>query len=551
MKIQPSIDPKTAWEPMTDAMWTEDNIRHLLRRASWTARPVDTKRLLGIGREGAMEYLYKQASFPESHPVIEEFADKADEELAGEMSDAVAWAKEQPRWKEKASKVKSQSFRDPYMRPIVIAHYNMLRNESGRDGGKRLPNFERRFDQSESWNKYAHEWLQIASRPQNSAFEKMNLFLQNVLVVNRDSLGNAPDYLVHIHNHQKLLRDNFYESYRDIIKRMYKGSGMGYMLDVIGSTEKRPNENFAREVQELFVLGVDRGYDEDDIKEASKAFTGYVHNPDLNPYTLTEGDQELALNPALHNQERKKVYGRSGDYNGDDVVDLIFEKEEAETYLPYLMSHFFLVEDGLSWEYLEPLGKKWREADFNLFWLVETFFTSKIFYDPAFRGQLYKSPFQYYLGILQDLGLQVEPTPEIVRELDYLGQPFSNPPDVNGWDGGAFWMNNGTINSRRIIADRLFAGDFRRSMKGATSTGGSQYYTVSDDSIRQFIQAGNKSDREIIDHFITYLLPLKPSTAYTQPLFDYYNQAEDDEKRVEALKNVILAILQSQYYQIC
>ncbi len=551
MKIKPSIDPRTAWEPMTDAMWTEDNIRHLLRRASWTARPVDTRRLATIGSEGAMDYLFKQASFPNPHPVIEAFADKIDSELGGEMSEAITWAQTEPKLKDLVPKIKARNYRDPYVRAIVIAHYGKLRKDSIRDEGKRLPNFETRFGHNQAWTDYAYEWLKIASKPQNAAFEKMNLFLQNILVVNRDSLRNKPDFLAIIHNHQNLLRANYHGSYRDMVKKMYKGRGMGYMLDVIGSTKARPNENFAREVQELFVLGVDRGYTEDDIKEASKAFTGYVIDPSTNPYTVTPDDQELVLNEALHNTDRKKVYGRSRDYNGDDIVDLVFEQEEAETYIPWLLSHHFLVEDGLSWEYLEPLGKQWRANDFNFAWLVNTFFTSKVFYDPQFRGQIYKSPFQFYLGLLQDLGLQVEPTPEIVRELDYLGQPFSDPPDVNGWDGGAFWMNNGTINSRRVIVDRLFSGDYRRGMKGTTSTSNSQYYTVSDDSVRQFITAGDKSDAEIVEHFITYLLPLNPSEAYTRPLFDYYHKAEGDDKRVEALKNVILAILQSQYYQIC
>ena len=554
MNLKPSVTPREAWEPINETQWTEDNIRHLLRRASWTARPVDVRRLKAAGLDGSMDYIFKNALYPEPHPVIEDFVNKIDEEISGdEINAAIEWAGAQPRWKDSAAKIQKKSYRDPYVRPIVIAHHNYQRAESGRNanGGANLPQFESRFGQRESWTKYAHEWLKVASSPQNSGFEKINGFLQNILVVNLDSLRNIPDYLAHIHNHQRILRDNTFESYRDIIKRMYKGRGMGYMLDVIGSTKARPNENFAREVQELFVLGVDRGYTEDDIKEACKAFTGYVADPSLNPYAMKKGDQELVLDPAQHNTDRKRVFGRSRDYDGDAIVDLIFEKEEAETYLPNMFSHYFLVENGLPEEYLEPLGREWRENDFNFFWLVETFFKSKLFYDPVFRGQIYKSPFQFYLGLLQDLGLQVEPTIEIVRELDYLGQSYSNPPDVNGWDGGAFWMNNGTINSRRIIVDRMFTGDYRRGMKGTTGTTGAENYTVSDDTIRQFITAGGKSSVEVVTHFITYLLPFDPGTAFTTPLFDHYNAAEDDDAKVTALKNVILAILQSQYYQIC
>lgn len=209
-------------------------------------------------------------------------------------------------------------------------------------------------------------------------------------------------------------------------------------------------------------MGVDNGYDEDDIKEAAKAFTGYVIDPSISPYSVETGQAELILDPERHDQTHKRVFGRSRDYDGDGIVDLVFDRPESQTYLPRQLSHHCLVDGGLPDEYLKSLGQGWAQAGFNIYWLIETFFMSKIFYDPVFRGQIYKGPFQFYLGLLQDLGLQVEPSPEILRELEYLGQPFADPADVNGWDGGAFWMNNGTINARRIVIERLFSGSYRR-----------------------------------------------------------------------------------------
>ena len=241
--------------------------------------------------------------------------------------------------------------------------------------------------------------------------------------------------------------------------------------------------------------------------------------------------------------------GRSRDYNGDDIIDLIFTKEEVETYLPKLLSHHFLIEGGLPKEYLEPLGRKWRENDFNFGWLVETFFKSRIFYDPVFRGQIYKSPFQFYLGLLQDLGLQVEPSIELVRELDYLGQSFANPADVNGWDGGAFWMNNGSINARRIIVERLFTNSYRRG-SSMTSAGASQF-VVTDDILKLFIQSKDRSDFETVDHFITYFLAVRPADSYVIPLREHFGKAEGLDDRVTALREILLTILQSQYYQVC
>ena len=547
----PNLNPQSAWRPITDAQWTEDNIRHLLRRASWTARPAEVTRLAKMAPGDAIDHLFKRAQYPASHPVVNEYADKVDEGIADEIDDAIAWAKTQPRYKDHVARIKTKSYRDPHLAAVVTAHYNMLRSEARRTGqpNKFRAQFENRFDQRESWQDYAHEWLKIANRPQNSAFEKANLFLQNVWVVNLGSVRNTDNYLADIHNHHNVIRHNFYENYPDFCKRAYKTRGMGNMLDITISTKNRPNENFARELMELFTLGVDNGYTEDDIKEIAKAFTGYKPDPDLSPYLKEPGQDELVLNPSLHDTSRKKVYGRSRDYTGDDIVDLIFTKEEVEVFLPTELCKFYLSDDEIPGEYAKALGREWRNNDFNLYWLFKTFFTSQLFYADSVRGRIFKSPNQFYLGLLQDLGLQVEPTTAVVRELDYLGQPFADPPDVNGWNGGAFWMNNGTINARRLIAKRVFSQDYRRGMK-TTDTGGVNY-TVSDEMLGGFLDSSGKQGREVVDHFITYLLPVRPKEAYTEALQSHFAAASGKEEQVAALKQAIMAILQSQYYQVC
>jgi hypothetical protein len=181
--------------------------------------------------------------------------------------------------------------------------------------------------------------------------------------------------------------------------------------------------------------------------------------------------------------------------------------------------------------------------------LLKTLFLSRVFYSPTFRGRVFKSPHQFYLGMLQDLGLQVEPSLEVVQELDYLGQPFADPPDVNGWNGGAFWMNNGTINARRLMGQRVFSDSYSRGGKMARAGAGN--YVVTDEMIGGFLESSGKEGREAVDHFITYLLPVTPREAYVEALQGHYAKAGDREAQVRALKEVILAVLQSQYYQVC
>ena len=549
MSLKIALRPTEAWKSIDSSDWTEDKIRHLLRRASWTARPADVRRLAKLSPEGAMDYLFKQATYPDPHPVVDAIPGQIDKKLGNEIEEALEWAEKDEKWESRARKVNAPSYRDPHARAIIIAHHNYQRRkvDDSNKKNKFSQQFRNRFGQGERWNDYSHKWFDIANQPRNSPLEKLNQFLQNVLVVNYRTLSSSSDDSVaDLHNHHRVIRDNFFGSYPDMCKKMFKGRGMGYMLDIIGSTKARPNENFARELMELFTMGVDRGYDEDDIKEAAKAFTGYVLDPDVSPYTVKKGQPELILDESKHDASRKRVLRRSRKMDGDGIVDVIFSRSECETYLPHMLSHHCLIDGGLPKEYLEPLGRAWRDADFNIYWLIETFFKSRIFYEPVFRGQIYKSPFQFYLGLLQDLGLQVEPSHEILREMGYLGQPFANPLDVNGWDGGAFWMNNGTINARRIIVERLFSGSYRRGSK--MTSAGAANYVVTDELIKQFISSGNHTDKEIVDHFVTYFLAVAPVKAYTRLLHSHYGKAAE---KVPALRQIILTILQSPYYQVC
>ena len=549
MKFKLTLRPEDAWKPIGKSAWTEDNIRHLLRRASWTARPADVRKLVAIGPEKATDYLFKQANYPEHHPVVDAFPDHIDKELGSEIDQAISWARNNKKWSSRIAKIKTQSYRDPHARAIIVAHHNYQRNEARENNKKNKfdKQFRDRFGQGDMWNKYAHKWFDIANQPRNSPVEKLNQFLQNVLVVNYRTLASSSDDAVaDLHNHHRVIRNNLFGSYPDMCKKMFKGRGMGYMLDIIGSTKARPNENFARELMELFTMGVDNGYDEEDIKEAARAFTGYVINPDVSPYSIKKGESELILDESRHDDTRKRVLKRSSKMDGDEIIDTIFRRPECETYLPHMLSHHCLIDGGLPEEYLKPLGESWRDAKFNVYWLIETFFRSKIFYDPVFRGQIYKSPFQFYLGLLQDLGLQVQPSHEILREMDYLGQPFANPPDVNGWNGAAFWMNNGTINARRIMVERLFSGSYRRGSK--VTSAGAANYVVTDELIRLFIDTGDRTDEETVDHFVTYLLAVPPVEKYRNLLYEHYRKKSN---KVAALREIILTILQSPYYQVC
>ena len=255
-------------------------------------------------------------------------------------------------------------------------------------------------------------------------------------------------------------------------------------LDLQGSRRQAPNENFARELFELFVLG-EGHYTEADIKEAARAFTGYRQNRGEFVFAQRQADSG-----------RKSVFGRAGRFDGDDIIDLAYRQPAAATFLPGEMVRFYLTADGLPVADLAPLGEYWREEKFNLRALLRRFFSSRAFYDPAFRGNYIKSPVQFSLGLCQDLDLDVLPVGRFtLNNLRGMGQALFDPPNVRGWVGGRQWINSTTLTARRNAAriavqgvpERLMNADEKLALEHATAAGLGPF-SLTADHYRQWAQ---------------------------------------------------------------
>ena len=140
----------------------------------------------------------------------------------------------------------------------------------------------------------------------------------------------------------------------------------------------------------------------------------------------------------------------------DDVLRMVFEQPAAATFLPNEMIRYYLTEDGLGPRMLQPLAESWKASGYSIPHLLTKLFTSRIFYEPGFMGNMIKSPVQYYLGLLQDLDLDVFPSPRRTTNiLRTMGQQFYNPPNVRGWVGGRHWINSATLSARRQLVASL------------------------------------------------------------------------------------------------
>jgi uncharacterized protein (DUF1800 family) len=316
-------------------------------------------------------------------------------------------------------------------------------------------------------------------------------------------------------------------------------------LDLQSSNKKAPNENFARELFELFVLG-EGNYTETDVKEAARAFTGY---------RLRADDFQFA--PSRHDDTPKTVFGKTGAFTGDDVIDLAYQQPAAGRFIPREMAKFYLGEDPLSPDYLDPLGEWWRSTGYDLRQLAHRFFGSRLFFHPVFRGSYIKRPVQFYLGLVQDLNINVAPYPRhSLNTLRLMGEELYRPPNVRGWVGGRLWINSGTFNARRQLVETLFTAINEENLNAdeqlelaAARSQGIGTFTVNEERLEKMLET--MTPDQITARFVDYFLPVKVGASYRESVRAFLTGETADNKRLARLRSTAVTLLQSPEYQLC
>ena len=220
-------------------------------------------------------------------------------------------------------------------------------------------------------------------------------------------------------------------------------------LDSATNRKSHPNENFAREVMELFCLGLGN-YSERDIQEAARAFTGW----ELRQY-------RFFFNRYQHDDGSKTVLGRSGQFTGDDVLGILLENRGTARFLTAkLFQHLISESEVPPRELIEPLAAGYRERDYDTAWLLRTMLGSNLFFSPFARRQKIKGPVEMAVGLLRSLEGTTN-TYRLQRDLGELGQALFEPPTVKGWDGGRAWITSATLLGRLNLVWALVSGTNR------------------------------------------------------------------------------------------
>lgn len=286
--------------------------------------------------------------------------------------------------------------------------------------------------------------------------ERMVLFWHNHFTSSVQKVKYVPSLM----RQNELFRREAAGNFRRLLASVARDPAMLLYLDGATSRKGQPNENFSRELLELFTIGEGQ-YAERDIKEAARAFTGWSIDRQTGAYRVY---------PALHDAGDKAFLGRSGSFDGDEIIATVLaHPRTAERVVEKLWLEF--VSPTPQPAEVKRLAGILRDANYEMKPLLRAMFLSPAFRDPANRGTLFKSPVEMTVGTLRLLQIPVDDTIRLVRSGRLLGQDILDPPNVKGWTGGASWISSYTLMLReqglqRIIQATQVASRRDMDMKG-------------------------------------------------------------------------------------
>jgi len=270
--------------------------------------------------------------------------------------------------------------------------------------------------------------------------ERMTLFWHNHFVSGQQKVRHAR--LMYRQN--VLFREHALGRFGPLLHAIARDGAMVVYLDLVQNRRGSPNENFAREVMELFTLG-EGHYTEQDVKEAARAFTGWSLDRDTGVFVFRR---------ALHDGGVKTVFGRTGPLDGDAVLDLLLDRPETAEFLVAKLWREFVSPDPDPAE-VQRIATAFRGSGYDVKVAVGALLTGDAFYAPAARGTLVKSPVDIVVGTLRQLDLHPDSTMPFAVAAAGMGQNLFSPPNVKGWPGGEAWINTQTLLARKAFLDRV------------------------------------------------------------------------------------------------
>jgi uncharacterized protein (DUF1800 family) len=395
---------QSSTKPLASQKLTYEQARHLLMRAGFGGSPEQIRGLQLMGLDQAVSFLVDYERVPQQ--------------------------------------LKGHGVRPP--KPIARATISKLSQDERRS----LQRMRRRQD-GQKLQRLRTWWIQRMIASPRQLEEKMTLFWHGHFTSGYRDVRNA----FHMAIQNDLFREHATGNFGDLVLAISKDPAMLEYLDNRVNNRRKPNENYARELMELFTLG-EGNYTEADVKQAARAFTGW---------TFRRGTSTFWFEERNHDYGKKTFLGREGYFDGDQIIDIILEQEAAPRHLAKKLLAYFAV-DATEQE-IEPYARLLRRANFELKPFFRTLFSSEWFYSSRVRGKVVKSPVVLVVSTLRMMGVTRIPeniAATLSRYCDQIGQSLMQPPNVKGWDGGAAWVTSSNLLTRYNIARSLISGVGRR-----------------------------------------------------------------------------------------
>lgn len=348
------------------------------------------------------------------------------------------------------------------------------------------------------------------------------------------------------------IRKNALGNFGDLLRGVSKSAGMLNFLNNQQNKKMHPNENFAREVMELFTMG--RGnYTEQDVKEAARAFTGWEAN--ING--------EFVFRSFVHDDGEKIFLGKKGNFSGDDILDIILEQPQTATFITRKIYRYF-VNENIDESIVQHLSQSFYESNYDIKKLMRDIFTSSWFYDEKNIGCRIKSPVELLVGIRRTLPMQLEDESIQLLLENALGQLLFYPPNVAGWPGGESWIDSSTLMLRLRIPqlikdddtffitpktdDDVQMGMQEKTGMNAKKLSGGGFRIVANVDWQKFNQQLKDTDDKDLYRAIEALVLQTKKGSLDKSIIE---SGITSKSREEYIRNLTIAFMSTPEYQMC
>jgi len=392
-------------------------------------------------------------------------------------------------------------------------------------------------------------WLNDLINTKQPLLEKVALFWHQVFCTGQSKIDNYDEVTDQI----DLFREKGMGNYKDLLLELSKNPAMIFFLDNCDNHSYAVNENWGRELLELFSMGVGN-YTEVDVRESSRAFTGWTLKPKISRYPYGRHDWGFEYRDEDHDDGEKTFLGQTGCFNGEDIIDIVVKQPATARFVARHLYNFFVADEAQvpAWvvtpardpKAIDLLAKTFIQSNYEILPVLRVLFNSDFFKEAQF--QKIKSPAEVVVGTLRFVGGFEFPAPgigELSRQSGYMGQDLLNPPSVEGWHTGVEWINSGSL-MRRV--------NFAADMIGDTTKPGIKAI------IDRLKQDNTTSPTALVDTCLDLLGPLEVSEGSRQELVAHADESGDlnwksntevngSSDRISEMLQLIVSLREYQY----